>query len=125
MENKEPTLRIMPMVKDTNRFGTVFGGFILGQIDIAGSLEARRLAPLNFVTVAINKVEFCNPVFVGDVVSFYTKTIKIGTSSITVKVDVFADRMDKVHNAVPVTSAEMVFVAVGEDKKPIPILRNS
>ena len=121
MQDKEPMLKIMPLPKDTNRFGTVFGGIILSHIDIAGSLEARKMASLNFVTVAMNKVVFHNPVFIGDLISFYTKTEKIGNTSITVKVDVFANRMDEKQKSVKVTEAELTFVAVDENRKPVPI----
>lgn len=125
MKKTNPMLRIMPLPRDTNRFGTVFGGFILSQIDIAGSLEARKMAPLNFVTVAIDKVVFLNPVYVGDLVSLYTETIRVGTTSITVKVDVFADRIDGKNKHVPVTEAELTYVAVDENRKPKPILGKS
>ncbi|MBN2012654.1 acyl-CoA thioesterase [candidate division KSB1 bacterium] len=121
MSENEPTLRVMPMPKDTNRYGTVFGGVILSHIDIAGALEARKTAVLNWVTVALNKVIFHNPVFVGDQVSFYTKTIRIGRTSITVKVDVVASRYDDPSQNIPVTEAEIVFVAVDENRNPVPI----
>ncbi len=117
----DPTLRVMPMPKDTNRHGTVFGGVILSYLDIAGSLEARKTAPLNFVTVAMNKVEFHQPVFVGDQVSFYTKTLKIGRSSITVEVIVKASRFDNPKQDVQVTSAEITYVAVDEKRQAVPI----
>lgn len=121
MQKNEPVLRVMPMPKDTNRYGTVFGGVILSYLDIAGSLEARKTAALNFVTVAMNKVVFINPVFVGDQVSFYTKTIKKGKTSITVKVDVLANRYDNPEKVIPVTEAEITYVAVDENRQPIEI----
>ena len=121
MENSEPVLRIMPMPKDTNRYGTVFGGVILSYLDIAGVLEARKSAPLNFVTIAMNKVEFHKPVFVGDQVSFYTQTIRKGTTSITVQVIVKASRYNDPDKIVHVTSAEITYVAVDENKMPIEI----
>jgi acyl-CoA thioesterase YciA len=121
MNDKEPVLRIMPMPKDTNRYGTVFGGVILSYLDIAGVLEARKTAALNYVTVAMNKVEFHQPVFVGDQVSFYTKTIRKGRTSITVAVDVVASRYDDPNEHVQVTSAEITYVAVDENRKPIVI----
>ena len=121
MQNKEPVLRIMPMPKDTNRYGTVFGGVILSYLDIAGSLEARKTAVLNFVTVAMDKVVFLSPVFVGDQVSFYTKTIKKGNTSITVKVDVVANRYNNPNQQIPVTEAEITYVAVDDNRKPIVI----
>ena len=122
MHDNEPVLRIMPMPKDTNRYGTIFGGVILSYIDIAGALEARKTATLNFVTVAMDKVVFHNPVFVGDLVSFYSKTLKIGTTSVTVKVDVMASRYDNPQKEIKVTEAELTYVAVDENRKPMPIV---
>jgi len=121
MNKQDPVLRIMPMPKDTNRYGTVFGGVILSYLDIAGVLEARKTAPLNYVTVAMNKVEFHQPVFVGDQVSFYTRTIRKGRTSITVEVYVEAARYDKPSELVQVTSAEITYVAVDENRKPVTI----
>jgi acyl-CoA thioesterase YciA len=121
MKKDEPVLRSMPMPKDTNRYGTVFGGVILSQIDIAGALEARKTAALNFVTVAMDKVVFYNPVFVGDVVSFYTQTLSIGNTSIKVKVEVKADRYDGSKKNIPVTDAEITYVALDDKKQPVPI----
>ena len=121
MKKNEPTLRSMPMPKDTNRHGTVFGGVILSQIDIAGALEARKAAPLNFVTVAMDKVVFYNPVYVGDVVSFYSQTLSIGNTSIKVKVEVKADRFDGSAKNIPVTEAELTYVALDDEKKPVAI----
>jgi len=121
MKKNEPTLRSMPMPKDTNRYGTVFGGVILSQIDIAGALEARKTAALNFVTVAMNKVVFYNPVYVGDVVSFYTQTLSIGNTSLKVKVEVKADRYDGSAKNISVTEAELTYVALDDEKKPISI----
>ena len=121
MKRQDPVLRIMPMPKDTNRYGTVFGGVILSYLDIAGVLEARKTAPLNYVTVAMNKVEFLKPVFVGDQVSFYTRTIRTGKTSITVEVYVEAARYDNPEELVQVTSAEITYVAIGDNRKPIVI----
>ena len=121
MNNNEPVLRVMPMPKDTNRYGTVFGGVILSYLDIAGVLEARKTAALNFVTVSMNNIEFHKPVFVGDQVSFYTKTVRKGNTSITVEIIVKANRYDDPTKVVHVTSAEVTYVAVGDDRKPISI----
>jgi acyl-CoA thioesterase YciA len=121
MNKDEPVLRSMPMPKDTNRYGTVFGGVILSQIDIAGALEARKTAALNFVTVAMDKVVFYNPVYVGDVVSFYSQTLSIGNTSIKVKVEVKADRFDGSAKNVPVTEAELTYVALDDEKNPVSI----
>lgn len=121
MTRTDPVLRVMPLPKDTNRFGTVFGGVILSYLDIAGSLEARKTAVMNFVTVAMNKVIFHNPVFVGDQVSFYAETIRIGDTSVTVKVNVIANRYDDPNSEISVTEAEITYVAVDENRKPVKI----
>jgi acyl-CoA thioesterase YciA len=117
----DPALRITLLPRDTNRHGTIFGGVILSHIDLAGAIEARKTCGLyNFVTVAMDKVVFHKPVFVGDVVSFYTKTEKIGRTSVTVKVVVEATRAAD-QEIVRVTEAQVVFVAVDENWKPVPI----
>jgi acyl-CoA thioesterase YciA len=117
----DPTLRVTLMPRDTNRHGTIFGGIILSHIDLAGAIEARKkLGPLNFVTVALNNVVFHKPVFLGDLVSFYTETLKIGRTSVTTRVIVEAARMES-GETVRVTEADVVYVAVGEDWKPIPV----
>ena len=123
MKRSEPVLRVMPLPRDTNRHGTVFGGVILSHLDIAGSLEARKTAVMNYVTVAMNKVIFHNPVFVGDQVSFYTETIRLGETSITVKVNVVANRYDDPKSEIPVTEAEITYVAVDDNRKPVKIPR--
>jgi acyl-CoA thioesterase YciA len=124
----EPYIAIqLPMMpKDTNRHGTIFGGVLLSYIDLAGAVAAQRELQLrkgnpkaSFVTVAINRVEFKKPVFVGDVVRFETSIVKIGRTSITVRIDVYADRgAETIH----VTEAEGVFVGVDlstPDRKPV------
>ena len=117
----DPTLRITLLPRDTNRLGTIFGGVILSQIDLAAAIEARRSGGVhNFVTVALDRVVFHEPVFVGDVVSFYTETLKIGRTSITIRVTVEADRFEDLTH-VRVTEAEVVFVAVDEERRPMVI----
>ncbi len=119
-EYSDPTLRITLLPRDTNRHGTVFGGIILSHIDLAGAIEARKTCgPQNFVTVAMDKVIFHKPVFVGDVVSFYTETLKVGRTSVAVKVVVEATRGSD-QETVRVTEAEVVFVAVDKDWNPVP-----
>lgn len=121
--NKEPTLRVTLLPKDTNRYGTIFGGIILSHIDLAGAVEARRACgPHNYVTVAMDKIIFHKPVFVGDVVSFYAETLKVGRTSVTVKVTVEAAR-DETGENVRVTEAEVVFVAVDGQWRPTPVAR--
>lgn len=118
---REPTLRITLLPRDTNRLGTIFGGIILSYIDLAGAIEARESrGPFNFVTAAMDRVEFLAPVFVGDVVSFYTRTVKTGRTSVTVDVEVEARRV-RDQQVVPVTAARVVFVAVDENRRPRPI----
>lgn len=120
-DHKEATLRVTLLPRDTNRLGTIFGGVILSNIDLAAAIEARRSGGnLKFVTVAMDRVVFHEPVFVGDVVSFYTETVRIGRTSITVKVKVTAERMEDLQQ-VEVTEAEVVFVAVDQNRRPIPI----
>ena len=124
-DRRDPTLRVTLMPRDTNKYGTIFGGVILSHIDLAGAIEARRSAgPHNFVTVAMNKVVFHKPVFVGDVVSFYAGTLRIGRTSVTVKVDVETTRSDE-RRTVKVTEAEVVYVAVGKNRRPVPVKRRT
>ncbi len=110
---REPSIRVMLMPKDTNGHGTIFGGAILSHLDIAGAVEARKHTTHRVVTVAIDKVEFIAPVQVGDLVSFYTDSLRIGNSSVTVTVDVEAERADG-SGKTRVTSATAVYVAVDE-----------
>lgn len=119
MENL--AIRVSMLPRDTNPGGTIFGGVILSQLDLAGGIEARKHADKLFVTVAIRGVEFIAPVFVGDVVSFYTHTVKIGRTSVTVGIIVEAMRYRSSHHIVRVMEAEAIYVAVDEDRKPIPI----
>lgn len=114
-----PALRVVMMPRDTNHYGTIFGGVILSYIDQAGFVEATRHGSHKWVTVALDRVEFKQPVFVGDVVNFYAITVRAGTSSVTVKVEVEAERAGS-GTHVPVTEASIVLVSVGPDGKPIP-----
>lgn len=121
MDPTNPTLRVTLLPRDTNRHGTIFGGVILSDIDLAGAIEARRsCGPLNYVTVAMDKIVFHKPVFVGDVLSLYAETLRIGRTSVTTKVIVEATRADN-GETVRVTEAEVVYVAVDADWKPVPI----
>jgi acyl-CoA thioesterase YciA len=120
-----PAIRVIMMPKDTNALGTIFGGVILSYIDQAGAVEAHRTCSERIVTVAMREVVFHAPVQVGDLVSFFTTTKRVGTTSITVGVEVVAERGH--HGAAPVkvTEAEVVFVHVGADGRPAPIVRPS
>jgi acyl-CoA thioesterase YciA len=120
-EPLDPTLRVTMLPRDTNSHGTIFGGVILSHIDLAGGIAASRQAPRKFVTRAIREVEFIAPVYVGDVVSFYTSVMRQGTTSITVKVSVEAERGKEPRHHVKVTEAEVVYVAVDEAGRPIPV----
>ena len=113
-----PTLRVMPMPSDANVHGDVFGGWIMAQVDIAGALPAVRRANGRVGTVAVNSFIFKQPVFVGDLLSFYAKIVKTGTSSITVNVEVYAERNRLQADTVKVTEATLTYVAVGEDRRP-------
>lgn len=116
-----PTLRVTMLPRDTNARGTIFGGVILSHIDLAGGIAASRQAARNFVTRAMREVEFIAPVYIGDVVSFYTSVVRRGTTSITVKVSVEAERGQEPRRYVKVTEAEVIYVAVDEAGKPVPL----
>jgi len=120
-ESRQPTLRVTMLPRDTNARGTIFGGVILSHIDMAGGIAASRQASRNFVTRAMREVEFIAPVYVGDVVSFYTSITRQGTTSLTIKVSVEAERGKEPRHRVKVTEAEVIFVAVDEGGKPIPL----
>jgi acyl-CoA thioesterase YciA len=120
----DPAIRVVLMPKDTNAHGTIFGGVILSYIDIAAAIEARKHTVRKIVTKAMHEVVFVAPVFVGDLVSFYTELVRIGCTSITVKVIVEADRISHPSQRVLVTEAEVVYVAVDENRRPVPIRDN-
>ncbi len=114
---RDPAIRITLLPRDTNSAGTVFGGVILSYIDMAGAIEAhRRTAMPRFVTVAMREVIFHKPVFVGDLVSFYAETVRIGNTSITIRVIVETERIGVSKEQVRVTEAEVVYVAVDEKR---------
>ena len=117
----EPAIRVVMMPRDTNPLGTIFGGLILSYIDQAGAVHARQHSAKKLVTVAMHEVKFIAPVFVGDLVSFYAETTKIGNTSITVRVTVDARRATEPHEMVRVTQAEVVYVAVDEPGRPVPV----
>lgn len=117
----QPAIRVVMMPRDTNPLGTIFGGIILSHIDQAGTVEARKHWEGNLVTVAMHEVKFLAPVFVGDLVSFYTETLRIGTTSITVRVTVDAKRGAPPHATARVTQAEVVYVAIEAPGKAVPI----
>jgi acyl-CoA thioesterase YciA len=118
LPQKEPTLRVIPMPADANHAGDIFGGWIMAQVDLAGAVPAMRTAQGRVATVAVNSFVFKQPVFVGDVVSLYAEVRRIGRTSITVAVEVYAQHRSEVERAVKVTEAELTYVAVGEDRRP-------
>lgn len=119
----EPAIRVLMMPRDTNAHGTIFGGVILSYIDQAGAIEARRQGLQLMVTVSMDKVVFHEPVLVGDLVSFWTETVRIGNTSITTKVVVEAIRAGDPSHRVIVTEANVVYVNLGPDRKPEQIKR--
>jgi acyl-CoA thioesterase YciA len=120
--SNEPAIRVVMMPRDTNADGTIFGGVIMSLIDQAAYIEAMRQAHHRYVTVSFKEVQFHAPVYVGDVLSIYGDTAKIGNTSITINLKVCARRRRQPEKDVHVTQAEVVFVAVDESGKPVPIL---
>src|SRR5450830_1108715 len=118
---KMPQLRVMPMPADANVYGDVFGGWIMALVDIAGSLPATRRANGRVATVSVNSFLFKNPVFVGDILSFYADIVKVGTTSITVYVEVYAERNRLQACTVKVTEATLTYVATDSNRKPRPV----
>ena len=121
LPQREPTIRVAAMPSDANYSGDMFGGWIMGQVDIAGSIPALHRAKGRVVTVAVNSFVFKEPIFMGDIVSFYAEIIKVGTTSITVDVQVYAQRDPAKPVCVKVTEAVLTYVAIGEDRKPRPV----
>ena len=115
---KEPTLRVVPMPANANQSGDIFGGWIMAQVDIAGSISAVRVARGRVATVAVNSFQFKQPVLVGDVVSFYAEVVRVGRTSITVNVEVYAQRRPEREQVVKVTEATLTYVAVDENRRP-------
>ena len=119
---EQPVLRIVPMPADTNAHGTIFGGWVMAQVDIAGSVAAYERAQGPTVTIAVNSFVFKEPVFVGDLVSFYARVLKVGRTSITVDVEVFAQRRGKGRaETVRVTEAQLTYVAIDGERQPRPV----
>jgi len=121
LPDKLPALRVVPMPADANQTGDIFGGWIMAQVDIAGSVPASRRARGRIATVAVNSFVFKQPVLVGDLVSFYAEIAHVGRTSITVNVEVWAQRNPDEEITVKVTEATLTYVAVGPDRKPRPI----
>lgn len=126
LPNRHATLRLVPMVKDTNAAGDVFGGWVMSQVDIAGSIAASRRAKGRVVTVAVNAFHFVAPAYVNDLVSFYAEVVKVGTTSLTVNVEVYVERGLRSPNpgeVVKITEAVLTYVAVDENRRKRPVPR--
>jgi len=119
--DKEAVLRVVPMPADANQHGDIFGGWIMSQVDIAGGVLAARRARGRVATVAVNAFTFKQPVLIGDVVSFYADIVRVGNTSITVNVEVYAQRNPSDLDTVKVTEATLTYVATGNDRKPRPV----
>ena len=121
LPDRQPTTRLLPMPGDTNASGDIFGGWIMSQVDIAGAIEAYRRARGRVVTVAVNSFQFHEPVYVGDVVSFYADVVRVGRTSLTVDVVVYAERDRGKAGVVRVTEAVLTYVAVDASGQPAPV----
>jgi acyl-CoA thioesterase YciA len=117
-QSKEPTLRVVPMPADSNSTGDIFGGWVMSQVDIAGSVAAMRLARGRVATIAVNSFVFRQPVLVGDLVSLYAEVVKVGRTSITVSVEVYAQRNPVKEECFKVTEATLTYVAVDDKRQP-------
>ena len=117
-EGKQPALRVMPMPADANQNGDIFGGWIMAQVDIAGGTVAGRLARGRVATVAVKEFVFKQPVQIGDLLSFYVEVQRIGHTSITVNVEVFAERRPADPKVVKVTDATLTYVAIDPTGRP-------
>ena len=117
LPDRDPVLRVVPMPSDANHTGDIFGGWIMSQVDIAGAIPAIELAQGRVATVAVNSFTFKQPVMIGDVVSFYAKVVRVGRTSITVDVEVYARRRS-LREVVKVTEATLTYVAVDDDRRP-------
>jgi acyl-CoA thioesterase YciA len=118
---REPALRVVPMPADANQHGDIFGGWIMAQVDIAGGVTAAARARGRVATVAVNAFQFKQPVFIGDLLSFYAVITRVGTTSITVNVEVYAQRNPADVETVKVTEATLTYVATGADRRPRPV----
>jgi acyl-CoA thioesterase YciA len=118
LPDKQPAIRVAAMPKDTNSGGSIFGGWIMSQVDIAGAIAALARAKGRVATVGAKSFEFHEPVFVGDLISCYADVIKVGRTSITVKVEVYAQRHPSNPQTVKVTGAELTYVALDENRRP-------
>lgn len=119
--NREPTLRVVPMPADANQHGDIFGGWIMSHVDIAGAVIAAQRARGPVATIAVQSFVFRQPVHIGDLLSFYVDVVRVGNTSITVNVEVYAQRNPEDIEIVRVTEATLTYVALGPDKRPRPL----
>ncbi len=119
--DEELVLKVIPMPADSNANGDIFGGWVMAQVDLAGSVIPARYAGGRIATVAVNEFIFKQPVRVGDILSFYSKLTRIGKTSITVKVEVYAERFQSQGRFVKVTEANLTYVAIDDQGKPRPV----
>lgn len=124
LAERELVMRVMPMPRDANANGDVFGGWIMAQVDLAGSVLPARLSRGRIATVAVNEFVFKHPVSVGDLLSFYASVVRVGRTSITVHVEVVAERNPENPQAVKVTEANLTYVAIDKDGKPREVPKN-
>jgi acyl-CoA thioesterase YciA len=120
-EDSELAIRVMATPADTNAAGDIFGGWLMSQVDIAGSIIARRRANGRIVTVAVDSFQFHQPVFVGDLISCYASITRVGRTSLTVHVKAYAERQGATHEIIQVTEADLTYVAVDEQRRPQPL----
>ena len=118
LPDKQPVLRVVAMPTDANIHGDVFGGWIMAQVDLAGSIPAVKRANGRVATVAVNSFLFKHPVFVGDLLSFYADLVRVGRTSLTVQVEVYAQRNRLDEEIVRVTEATLTYVATDDTRKP-------
>jgi acyl-CoA thioesterase YciA len=123
--DQELVMRVMPMPADVNANGDIFGGWIMAQVDIAGGVLAARLAKGRIATVAVNQFVFKQPVSIGDLLSFYAHVLHIGNTSVTVRVEVFAERNPADVQVVKVTEANLTYVAIDDRGRPRPLAANA
>ena len=114
LPERQPALRVMPMPADANQYGDIFGGWIMAQVDIAGAIAAKRRARGRVATVSVHSFVFKQPVSVGDVVSFYAEVVETGRTSVTVNVEVYAERNPGQPVTVKVTEARLIYVAINQ-----------
>ncbi len=121
---KQPSIRVLAMPADTNAAGDIFGGWLMSQVDIAGSIVAYRYAAGRVVTVAVNNFVFIKPVFVGDLVSIFAELTQVGNTSMTIDINAYSERKRGEAECHLVAQAKLTYVAIDKDRKPRPISKN-